>query len=454
MPQKVRRLWISCLVLSAAASASAQQPAGQAPQVGTTAAPAANSAQQKISRVRALIAARQFGAASNELEKLRKETSDESIQTIARTMLVSIYLEQPDYKRATDMLEEMFKRNKKDKKGIDQSYLAVAGQFIKGAGLQLERYKRLGINISDAALAGEAANDLDKWRGMLETVANQAKQLSVESKQPAEALALLEDAATARGTLARDEYETARWKNEINDTREMMANAQSKVAEVDENMNSTLVAASAPAGILNQPTNGNQSVPTQTRNQTVTRGASANTASVFEQQTPQVASGQNGVLSPVVVLPTEEKPLETTAGVSTTEKKVETPANQPSVGRQRVIAGANTTAKQNINAAPELTTAKANDGEPMKVGSLVDAATSKVNPTYPQIARTARIAGVVKVEVVLDEQGAVAEIRNTNGPQMLRRAAEDAVKRWKFKPFMRDGQPVRASGFVNFNFTL
>jgi len=296
---------------------------------------------------------------------------------------------------------------------------------------------------------------LDKWRGMLETVANQAKQLSVESKQPAEALALLEDAATARGTLARDEYETARWKNEINDTREMMANAQSKVAEVDENMNSTLVAANAPTqGILNQ----SGSVPTQTTNAPLTRGAAANTnASVFEQKTPQVASGQSGILSPVITLPTEEKavdekPVETTAQTPTVEKKVETPSNETSVARQRIIAGANSGEKQADKA--EQTTAKADDGEPMKVGSLVDAATSKVNPTYPQMARTARVAGVVKVEVVLDEQGAVAEIRNINGPQMLRRAAEDAVKRWKFKPFLRDGQPVRASGFVNFNFTL
>ncbi len=90
----------------------------------------------------------------------------------------------------------------------------------------------------------------------------------------------------------------------------------------------------------------------------------------------------------------------------------------------------------------------------MRVASLVDAATRKVNPNYPPMARSARVGGVVKVEVVIDEQGEVAEVKTTEGPELLRRAAADAIRRWKFKPAVRDGQPVRMSGFVNFNFAL
>ena len=65
-----------------------------------------------------------------------------------------------------------------------------------------------------------------------------------------------------------------------------------------------------------------------------------------------------------------------------------------------------------------------------------------------------RATGVVTVEVVVDEAGEVSEIQNTNGPAILQSAAKDAVKRWKFKPFIRDGQPVKATGFVSFNFAL
>jgi protein TonB len=61
---------------------------------------------------------------------------------------------------------------------------------------------------------------------------------------------------------------------------------------------------------------------------------------------------------------------------------------------------------------------------------------------------------VVKVELIIDENGQVVQVQNASGPAMLQNAAKDAVKKWRFKPFTRDGQPVRASGFVNFNFSL
>jgi protein TonB len=65
-----------------------------------------------------------------------------------------------------------------------------------------------------------------------------------------------------------------------------------------------------------------------------------------------------------------------------------------------------------------------------------------------------RATGVVKVEVTVNETGEVAEVQKTSGPTLLQAAAKDAIKKWKFKPFVRDGQPVKATGFVNFNFSL
>ena len=64
------------------------------------------------------------------------------------------------------------------------------------------------------------------------------------------------------------------------------------------------------------------------------------------------------------------------------------------------------------------------------------------------------MTGIVKLDVIIDEQGKVAEITKSSGPGMLQRAAEDALKKWQFKPFLRDGQPVKASGFISFNFNL
>jgi protein TonB len=61
---------------------------------------------------------------------------------------------------------------------------------------------------------------------------------------------------------------------------------------------------------------------------------------------------------------------------------------------------------------------------------------------------------MVKVEVTVDEEGNVAVVQNASGPALLQGAAKDAIKKWRFRPFVKDGQPVKAIGYVNFNFAL
>ncbi len=90
----------------------------------------------------------------------------------------------------------------------------------------------------------------------------------------------------------------------------------------------------------------------------------------------------------------------------------------------------------------------------MEIGSLKEYATKQTLPTYPPAAKSMRTTGIVKVELVINESGDVVEVPNTSGPALLQGAAKDAARKWKFKPFTRDGQPVRATGFVNFNFSL
>jgi len=65
-----------------------------------------------------------------------------------------------------------------------------------------------------------------------------------------------------------------------------------------------------------------------------------------------------------------------------------------------------------------------------------------------------RTTGTVTVEVTVDEEGNVADVQKATGPSLLQSAAKDAIRKWKFRPFVRDGQPTKATGFVSFNFTL
>jgi protein TonB len=88
------------------------------------------------------------------------------------------------------------------------------------------------------------------------------------------------------------------------------------------------------------------------------------------------------------------------------------------------------------------------------VGSLVGKARSRVPPTYPTLARTARVTGSVTVFLIVSEKGEVESVIRAEGPQQLQQAAIEAARRWKFNTTEIDGRPVRVTGYLSFNFTL
>src|SRR5207253_7216037 len=98
--------------------------------------------------------------------------------------------------------------------------------------------------------------------------------------------------------------------------------------------------------------------------------------------------------------------------------------------------------------------AKKNDGGPVAVGSLAGKAKQRVSPAYPPLARTARVSGIVTVYLVVNEKGEVESVQRADGPAQLQQAATEAARRWKFLPTVGDGQPVRVSGYLSFNFSL
>jgi protein TonB len=68
---------------------------------------------------------------------------------------------------------------------------------------------------------------------------------------------------------------------------------------------------------------------------------------------------------------------------------------------------------------------------------------SAPDPVYTEAARKARVQGAVVIEAVIDRNGNVDRVRVVKGlPMGLDQSAADAVKRWKFKPGTRQGQPV------------
>ncbi len=77
-----------------------------------------------------------------------------------------------------------------------------------------------------------------------------------------------------------------------------------------------------------------------------------------------------------------------------------------------------------------------------------------VAPQYPPEAGRARIEGTVVLMAVIGTDGTVKDVRIESGLPILAQAAIDAVKQWRYKPYMIDGEPVEVDSRITINFTL
>ena len=79
---------------------------------------------------------------------------------------------------------------------------------------------------------------------------------------------------------------------------------------------------------------------------------------------------------------------------------------------------------------------------------------SKVEPNYPALARNARIQGIVLMKAVINQTGDVVSLELISGHPLLAPAALDAVKQWKYRPYLLNGNAVNVETQVQVVFTL
>lgn len=389
----------------------------------------ADAVQKRLARARSLAAIGRLAAAATELESLRSSTADESVRDVTRILLMSIFVEMPDYQRAATLLDEAFKARTPGQTADEttHSYYALAGQTINSVRTHLERYRSFGINVSESAdLPPEAGGDLEQLRALLEKVIEQAKTLheeqirgNNEGTRGLDAAALLEDAATVRMRISRQDEDRARWQQEVSEARQHLFSSEMRIASISE------VPATRPAPPPAQPTPNN-----------------APSASATDKTTQPKSDRQKPSAEP--------KPSKKSGRPAASEKNQVTASSaQGTQTAQPPQQAGSTTAP-----APNGDAAKKSGGAPIAVGSLAAKAKQRVSPNYPPIARTARVAGIVTVFLIVNEKGEVEAVQRTDGPVQLQQAAADAARRWKFTPTVVDGQPVRVTGYLSFNFSL
>jgi protein TonB len=77
-----------------------------------------------------------------------------------------------------------------------------------------------------------------------------------------------------------------------------------------------------------------------------------------------------------------------------------------------------------------------------------------VAPQYPPEAGRARIEGAVVLMAVIGKDGSVEDVRVESGLPILAQAAIDAVKQWRYRPYLLNGEPIEIDSRITINFTL
>jgi periplasmic protein TonB len=78
----------------------------------------------------------------------------------------------------------------------------------------------------------------------------------------------------------------------------------------------------------------------------------------------------------------------------------------------------------------------------------------RVEPTYPPLARSARVQGEVVLSAIISTNGDIENLQLVSGHPMLVPAALSAVKQWRYKPYLLNGQPTEVETTITVIFTL
>jgi TonB family protein len=346
----------------------------------------------RIERARGLAAAHQLRSAASELESVRASVSDASVRNITTLMLVGIYLEEGNYVRPAALLDEAFLQRASRKDESIRTYFGIAGQVIHGVRTRLARYRSFGIHIGDTDLPQEAVSDIDQLRFILEKLVAQANEATNENGRAYDAWALKEDVLGLRLSLARDMEDREKWQAEYAAAREKLASRQIQIASIGRPPALEAVTAKLP-NPFSAPKSPEVNNPA---NNTGARTASA-----------ESNSGE----------PKTQSPSDSNSRTQTQ------PDSQPADSDANIIT----------------------------TGSLSGREKKRVTPQYPQVAKTAGVGGIVRVFVLVDEKGKVT-VKGSEGPMLLRQAAEDAAREWTFLPTVVNSKLVRLSGYIDFQF--
>jgi TonB family protein len=208
--------------------------------------------------------------------------------------------------------------------------------------------------------------------------------------------------------------------------------------------------------------------PTEVTYRAITYYLDENVLKMAQPATSAAAETAKPVSAPVVVPEVKSQPSKKPADNKAAGSHQVAATNLPAVNSGSLSnAAASSVLTNNVTANSNSGTAVAMDPppppaantpkpllKPVSGGVLNGKAMFLPAPAYPEAAKRMRTAGVVTVDVVVDETGKVISAVASGGPAVLRDVAIQAATKAKFSPTMLSGQPVKVSGVINYKFSL
>jgi TonB family protein len=95
-----------------------------------------------------------------------------------------------------------------------------------------------------------------------------------------------------------------------------------------------------------------------------------------------------------------------------------------------------------------------NAAEREQLATTIQPAQASLEANYPLLAQQMRVQGSVVLQALIGTDGVIQNIRVLSGPSILASAAQQAVRQWRFKPYLQDGQAVETQAKITVNFTI
>ncbi len=104
---------------------------------------------------------------------------------------------------------------------------------------------------------------------------------------------------------------------------------------------------------------------------------------------------------------------------------------------------------------PVIPTAPVTAAAPVRISHISEGdLVRKILPVYPPLARMARIQGQVELQAVISKQGVIENLTVLSGHPMLVPAAKEAVRQWRYRPYILNNEPVEVETRITVNFSL